>query len=85
MGNNNPNEIYVYVDSSPSQGISFLNLIINHGFQCMKASRFYTHELSASLLKSQTGEDYDFDIGKGFSQFEEDNGEFVLAFDLPSW
>ena len=53
MGNNNPNEIYVYVDSSPSQGISFLNLIIIHGFQCMKASRFYTHELSASLLKNK--------------------------------
>jgi len=37
------------------------------------------------LLKSQTGGECDFDIGNGLSQFVADNGEFVLAFDLPSW
>jgi hypothetical protein len=56
MGNNNANEVYVYVDSSSS----------------------------ASLLRSQTGGDCDFDIGNGLSQFEAANGEIVLAFDLPS-
>ena len=44
----------------------------------------YTHAKSASLLKNQTGGDCDFDIGNGLSQYEKD-GEFVLAFDLPSW
>ena len=41
--------------------------------------------ISASLLRSQTGENCDFDIGDDWNRFKADNGESVLSFDLPSW
>lgn len=39
---------------------------------------------SASLLRSQTGGNCDFDIGDDWNRFKTDNGESVLSFDLPS-